>query len=459
MSIRWRLLAAYLLVILAAFGALAFFLGRAVIWGAGLIALVAVLLVTIGFAHSMVGPLRALSDAARRLASGDLDARPRVSGSAEITALCSALNDMASRLKALVREAQEEKKRAYTILEGLGDAVIVSDSAGRITLCNAAAERVFGLGSDRAAGIAVVDATQSHTLDEAFRQVLASGGKAPTEVLVLFPRPRIMEATVTAVAGEPPLGAVAVLRDVTDVRRLEAVRRDFVANASHELQTPITAIKALAETLLAGGKDDAEVAARFLNDLVKQADRLSALVRDLLDLAAIESGADKAEAVSANAGEVAQSVAAQLGALAEQRRIGVEVDVPADVAVPAGGQALARILSNLLDNAIKYTEPGGKAGIRAERRGDSVAITVWDTGIGIPSTDLRHVFERFYRVDKARSRELGGTGLGLSIVRHLAESLGGTVSAQSELGRGSRFTLTLPLSIAAARSETAEPGN
>jgi len=249
---------------------------------------------------------------------------------------------------------------------------------------------------------------------------------------------------VTALATDQPLGAVAILHDVTELRRLEAVRREFVANASHELQTPITAIKAVAEALLGGAKDDPAAAERFLRDLGSQAERLGALVRDLLDLAAIEAGPLPLEIGDVSVAEVARGVAAQLESLSGQRRSAVGLDVPEDLLVRADRAALGRILANLLDNALKYTEPGGRAGVRATRRDDTIAITVWDTGIGIPSRDLPRVFERFYRVDKARSRELGGTGLGLSIVKHLTEALGGEVTAHSQLGKGSEFSVTLP---------------
>jgi two-component system phosphate regulon sensor histidine kinase PhoR len=200
----------------------------------------------------------------------------------------------------------------------------------------------------------------------------------------------------------------------------------------------------MAETLLAGGRADPALTERFLQDLEKQASRLGALVRDLLDLASVEAGVHSHGSGMVAVSEVASGVAEQLRSLAEQRQVAVELDVPADVTVGCDWASLSRILSNLLDNGIKYTEAGGRAGVVAERSGGMVAITVWDTGIGIPSTDLERVFERFYRVDKGRSRELGGTGLGLSIVKHLADACGGSVSVESQLGKGSRFTVVLP---------------
>jgi two-component system phosphate regulon sensor histidine kinase PhoR len=219
-----------------------------------------------------------------------------------------------------------------------------------------------------------------------------------------------------------------------------------VANASHELQTPITAIKAMTETLVSDGRRAPELAERFLPDLEHQADRLGALVRDLLDLAALEAGPVPLERAPVDLAELAEGIAASRQSLSAQRGVSVKIEMPDDMTMISDRSALTRILSNLLDNALKYTEAGGQVGIQACREKEAVAITVWDTGIGIPVADLPRIFERFYRVDKARSRDLGGTGLGLAIVKHLVEALGGEISVESRLGEGSRFTVRLPAS-------------
>jgi two-component system phosphate regulon sensor histidine kinase PhoR len=401
------------------------------------------LLISLAFSKRSLAAIRRLSQAASRLAAGDLDARVSSRGTDEIASLAAAFNDMANEIRLMVRELREEKQKVETIFARMGEAIVVTDPAGRITLCNPAFERVFGVPCEQAHGLTVADATKSNPLDQAFRAAL-EGAQQTAEVRVLFPAQRILEATVTGITDGQTLGAVGILHDVTQLRRLEAVRREFVVNASHELQTPITAIRAMTETLLAGGRADPALTERFLQDLEKQASRLGALVRDLLDLASVEAGVYSHGEGMVAVSEVASSVAEQLRALAEQRQVAVELDVPADVTVGCDWASLSRILSNLLDNAIKYTEAGGRAGVTASRADDVVSVTVWDTGIGIPSTDLERVFERFYRVDKGRSRALGGTGLGLSIVKHLADTLGGRVSVESELGKGSRFTVVLP---------------
>jgi two-component system phosphate regulon sensor histidine kinase PhoR len=401
------------------------------------------LLISLAFSKRSLAAIRRLSQAASRLAAGDLDARVSSRGTDEIASLAAAFNDMANEIRLMVRELREEKQKVETIFARMGEAIVVTDPAGRINLCNPAFERVFGVPCEQAHGLTVADATKSNPLDQAFRAAL-EGAQQTAEVRVLFPAQRILEATVTGITDGQTLGAVGILHDVTQLRRLEAVRREFVVNASHELQTPITAIRAMTETLLAGGRDDPALTERFLQDLERQANRLGALVRDLLDLASVEAGVHSHGSGMVAVSEVASNVAEQLRSLAEQRQVAVELDVPADVTVGCDWASLSRILSNLLDNAIKYTEAGGRAGVTASRADDVVSVTVWDTGIGIPSTDLERVFERFYRVDKGRSRALGGTGLGLSIVKHLADTLGGRVSVESELGKGSRFTVVLP---------------
>lgn len=417
---------------------------RAVVLTAALLAAGLALLLSVRFSLRLGARIRALGQVAERFSRGDFEARVRPQARDEIATVATIFNEMADRLRRSMNELENEKTKLETILEELGEAFIVTDPEARVLRWNQAAARVFGTPAERALGRPVVEATQSHPLDEAFRRAIACNEATTTEVQVLFPQPRILRATVTAVAAEQPLGAVAVLHDITALRRLEAVRREFVANASHELQTPVTAIRALAEALLAGDREDPALAERFLKDLVSQSERLGALVRDLLELAALESGPWPIEREDVSVSEAAQQVVSQAGALAAHHQVSVALEASPDLLVRADRAALHRILANLLDNAIKYTPAGGRVGISAAEENGRVAIAVWDTGIGIPEAALSRVFERFYRVDKARSRELGGTGLGLSIVKHLIELLDGEVRVESKLGQGSRFTVFLP---------------
>lgn len=414
--------------------------------GAAALALGVALLLSAAFSHRVTRSVRKLSRAARRLADGDLAVTVRLRGSRELVALAEVFNETAARLRETIQELRSEKQKIATILQELGEAVLVVDRNGKLSFCNPAAERSFGFRAERVNGLSIVDATLNVELDEAFRKVLATGEEQQVTVQVLFPERRLLEATVTALSATEPLGAVAVLYDATKLRQLEAVRREFVANASHELQTPVTAIKAMSETLLTDGGQDPALAERFLAELERQADRLGVLVKDLFDLSSIESGSLALAPEKIDLGALAAEVSTGLRPLAEQRRVAVKLEVPEELTLQADRAALQRVLTNLLDNALKYTEPGGEAGLQAARQEDQVLITVWDTGLGIPSVDLPRIFERFYRVDKNRSRALGGTGLGLAIVKHLVGALGGEIGVESVLGKGSRFTVTLQVS-------------
>jgi two-component system phosphate regulon sensor histidine kinase PhoR len=257
---------------------------------------------------------------------------------------------------------------------------------------------------------------------------------------------RSLAVRAVRVPGPPPAGTVLVLHDTTELRRLERVRQEFVANVSHELKTPLTVVKAAAETLLDGAADDPEARRLFLGQIGEQADRLTALVHDLLSLARIEGGTETLDLRSVSLEPVVAECLARHAARAEAKRQTLEAAPPSGTAVTAWGdeEAIEQILDNLVDNAVKYTPSGGRIRVRWRAEGNNAVLEVEDTGIGIPEHHLSRVFERFYRVDRARSREMGGTGLGLSIVKHLAQAMGGSVTATSRLGRGSTFVVQLP---------------
>jgi two-component system phosphate regulon sensor histidine kinase PhoR len=252
-------------------------------------------------------------------------------------------------------------------------------------------------------------------------------------------------------AGPPPRGAVLVLHDTSDLRRLERLRQDFVANVSHELKTPLSVIKACVETLQEGAADDARARATFLSSIAEQSERLHTLILDLLSLARIESGVEVFEFKELPVADVVRACLERHRTRAETRKQSLSAEGPDQAAelregicVWADPEALDQILDNLVDNALKYTPEGGRVCVRWAETNAQVCLEVTDTGIGIPAADLNRVFERFYRVDKARSREVGGTGLGLSIVKHLTQAMHGSVRADSTLGEGSTFSICLP---------------
>ena len=339
------------------------------------------------------------------------------------------------------------------------EAVIAVDDRQRVLFANDAAGRLLSFLPEAAVGRPLLEAVRHHSLHQATAEALAAwpgGGRAapgqqngqpPTrrlEITLGTLPPRILSTHVARLPGEPCPGVVVVLDDVTELRRLENLRRDFVANVSHELKTPLSSIKAYAETLLSGALEDKEHRRQFVARIDEQADRLHQLIQDLLSLARIESGVEVHQIVPVPLAELMSECLAHHAPAAEAKQITLSSESPApSVCVAADYEGLREILDNLVDNAIKYTPNGGSVTIGTRHDDGHVLIDVRDTGIGIAAEDQLRVFERFYRVDRARSRELGGTGLGLSIVKHLVQAFGGSVSLNSAPGEGSTFTVRL----------------
>jgi two-component system phosphate regulon sensor histidine kinase PhoR len=264
---------------------------------------------------------------------------------------------------------------------------------------------------------------------------------------------RILSVRGTPLPGRPSAGAVLVFHDMTELRRLERMRQDFVANASHELKTPLASIKAYTETLLDWALHDEAVNVRFLERIDEQVERLNRLILDLLSLARLESGQEVFDHQPLNLLPVLESCVEDHRGRAATKNLTLAFEPgdldPQEALVRADEEAVRQIADNLIDNAIKYTPENGSVRVRCLARWDAIAVEVWDTGIGIPRDDLPRIFERFYRVDKARSRELGGTGLGLSIVKHVVQSIGGKIEVSSRVGSGSKFTVHLPRCVVA----------
>jgi two-component system, OmpR family, phosphate regulon sensor histidine kinase PhoR len=303
-----------------------------------------------------------------------------------------------------------------------------------------------------AAGRRLWEVVRQRALQDVVRRALAEPKPCQQELSWNGPGVKSLTVHAARLPGSPPRGAVLVLHDTTELRRLERLRQDFVANVSHELKTPLSVIKACVETLLDGAADDPEHRGPFLQRIAEQGDRLHALILDLLSLARIESGAEAFEQQAVPLGPAVAACLERHRARAGAKNQRLEaVPAPAaagpaaeDAAAWADEEAVGQILDNLVDNALKYTPPGGRIQVRWRADDRHVRLEVEDTGIGIPESDLPRIFERFYRVDKARSREMGGTGLGLSIVKHLVQAMGGSVWATSRVGQGTTFTVRLP---------------
>jgi two-component system, OmpR family, phosphate regulon sensor histidine kinase PhoR len=386
-----------------------------------------------------------LKEFSRRVAEGDFRPLPGDGSGDALEALGTSLNQTAARLDGTIRTLTEERNLSSAILGSMVEGVAVVNGAERLVFANPGFAGILGIDVPPKSGSALVEIVRQSELIEAVREVLRGEARVEAEVVTGTLRQHFFAATVARVTAGKTSGAVIVLHDITDLRKLERVRRDFVANVSHEFKTPLTAIQGFAETLLAGALEDAQNRGRFLEIIVEHSRRLARLTDDLLKLSKMD--ADRLELEISDT-SVAQFVATCLETAqrrAAEKQLEIIVEVPEGLPdIAADRRRLAEVLQNLLDNAIQYTLPGGQITLSAVQEGREVVFTVSDTGIGIPKADQPRIFERFYRVDVARSREVGGTGLGLAIAKHLVEVHGGRLWVDSEIGQGSQFHFSVP---------------
>ncbi len=408
----------------------------------GLATLAAVLAVLL--ARALGGPLARLARAAGRLAKTIAPERAETDGPPGPDGLAMELAMLASRLRDRLDELTEERDRAGQILDALEDGVLLLDGAGRLLVANPVARSWFALADDFRAGLPARRVLGVPRVAELAEEAVGKQAPVAGTVTVVFPEPRTLSARAFPLADRGPTGRIVVtLTDITQQRRVEVLRRDFVVNASHELKTPVAAVRALSETLLSALADDPATARRFAIRIAWEAERLDHLVRDLLDLSKVERGMLAVEPV--DLATLTKEVLGSYADRAEERRIKLRQEIAPATSMRGDRAQLGLLLSNLIDNALRYTASQGTVRIRLDTCESKVTFQVADTGRGIPASELPRIFERFYRVDKARDRQSGGTGLGLAIVRHVAESHGGTVQVESELGQGSTFTVTLPV--------------
>jgi two-component system phosphate regulon sensor histidine kinase PhoR len=371
----------------------------------------------------------------------------------QLGALNWALGRMARQTGALVERGKLEAERQEAILASMVEGVLAVDDRLHITFCNRALARLAG-GRMPASGTPLMELIRDAALQETLSEVIRTGKPAKRRLQIppashgrsfeLQAAPLGAPSALRARPGDTP-GAIAILHDITDLERLETIRNDFVANVSHEFRTPLAAISGYAETLLDGGMEDAKHNRRFLEIISSNAVRLSDIAADLLTLSELQTGAGPKETGKVSIAEAIENALSTVAAEAALRGVSLERGAIDDLSVLGSRYRLEQALVNLLANAVKFNRRGGSVRAETRRNGTQVGILISDTGVGIPSSDLPRVFERFYRVDKARSREVGGTGLGLSIVKHIVERMNGSISASSELGKGSVFTITLPV--------------
>jgi two-component system phosphate regulon sensor histidine kinase PhoR len=383
---------------------------------------------------------------AKSIAMGNFSRKIRVHTKDEIEDLAHAFNNMAKQIRMRIEEVTANKLRLEAILHSMFDGVMVVDNRGMILMINNTLKRMLHI-EEPISGKKPIEVIRNVDIQNIVDMIIVQKkGLMSQELSLILPEEKILMIHATPVVREDETdGAVLVFHDITDLKHLEAVRRDFVANVSHELRTPLSTIKGYAETLLDGAINDPENAHEFVKIMYDDANRLALLVNDLLDLSKIESGKFTLNIEPLSLKPLVENVLSGLQKNADQKEIDVSVHIDDSLSkVKADDSRIAQVLLNLIDNAIKYTPEGGAVRIEAIEKHDCVMVDISDTGIGIPEKDLPRIFERFYRVDKGRSRKMGGTGLGLSIVKHIVQSHGGTVFVESTVGKGSTFSFTIP---------------
>jgi two-component system phosphate regulon sensor histidine kinase PhoR len=391
-------------------------------------------------------PLRMMDYAARRYAGGDLDFRFSISEPEEVRSLAETLNAMAAQLRTRIDVISGQRNELETILSSMIEGVLLIDEDGTIRNANNAATKLFGLRRESVEGQTLIGALRNSELDRLFQEVIEEGRIVERSVTVYSQRLTHLQVhgTLVSSASGDTAGVLLVLNDITRLKTLENVRKDFVANVSHELKTPITSIKGFIETLIDGAAEDPRSLSEFLHIILNQTNRLNAIIEDLLTLSRLERDNLPVELSEIDVYGLCQRAIDACSSQASQRDVRVHLERDRQDAIVASPSLLEQAVVNLIDNAVKYSDPKSEVSVCPRVDDEEVSIAVVDHGIGIPESEQPRIFERFYRVDKARSRDLGGTGLGLSIVKHICRAHGGEVALTSTPGGGSTFTIRLP---------------
>lgn len=435
---------------------------RNLLW-VGLTGCLAVAAVSLIASRWISRPLEVVRAGAERFARGELLHRLPALGVEEIAAVADALNLMARQLQERIETIQRQQNEHEAMLMSMNEGVLAVDLRAAIISLNRTCAELLEVDPDKAAGRLLHETIRRAELLGFVEAALASDEPLEADLELCGAVRRLLRVQGTSLYGaqRQKIGALLVMHDVTRLRQLEEMRREFVANVSHELRTPITSIKGFVETLLDGAWDDRANAERFLKIIHRQVDRLDAIIGDLLALSRVEKGSEeqRIQFASESVRDVLAAALDMCQTKAFDKRIAIRLDCPADLRAEINASLLEQAVMNLLDNAVKYSEPDSLIEAAACCEGENLVIRVTDRGCGIEAEHLPRLFERFYRVDKARSRELGGTGLGLAIVKHIALAHRGSVTVQSALGKGAQFTIRLPLTSRRADSPISNPGN
>ncbi|OWA34597.1 PAS domain-containing sensor histidine kinase [Saccharibacillus sp. O16] len=410
-------------------------------------------LISYRIARGLTRPIEHIMETANRISKLDYDARVGSMGRDEIGQLGASIDNMADSLQTQMHTIRDNESLLQNVLDNMTGGIIMIDENEKIGLVNRQAERMLGVRADRIVGRSYTELKRFYDLTKFIREGLQHKARTHDELSLFVPEEKLiaLDGVPMTIQDDSYHGMLFLFQDVSDIRRLERMRSEFVANVSHELKTPVAAVQGFAETLLAGGVKDEETARSFLKIIYDEGDRLNRLIGDILDLSKIESRRIQLDYAPVHMLTLFQSVSKVLEGAAEQKRIEIRLDVPEELFIEADEDRLRQIFINLVGNGVSYTPEGGRIIIKAdefmdeEYESERIRFSVSDNGIGIPKKDLPRIFERFYRVDKARSRSSGGTGLGLSIVKHLVELHRGTISVESEVGSGSTFMVELPV--------------
>jgi len=419
---------------------------RTRLWLWSLLILLLAAVVALLISRSYTDRIERLREFSVRVAEGDFRPLPGDGKDDTLESLGVSLNQTAQRLDRTIRTLTEERNLSAAILGSMVEGVAVVNGVERLVFANPGFAQILDLDVPPVSGSSLLEVVRQTELIEAVRRVLAGEPRVEAEIVTGTLRQHYFAATVASVRAGETSGAVIVLHDITELRKLERVRRDFVANVSHEFRTPLTAIQGFSETLLAGAVNDPNNRDRFLGIILEHSRRLARLTEDLLRLSEMDAERLELEVRRLAVSQLVESCYETAQRRAAEKGLTLSLQLPGRLPDVAGdSRRLQEVLQNLLDNAIQYTLPGGKIVLSAEAKNDEVIFTVADTGIGIPRSDQPRIFERFYRVDAARSREAGGTGLGLSIAKHLIEVHGGRIWVESEVGEGSQFHFSIPV--------------
>lgn len=395
--------------------------------------------------ENIVKPINRIISSTRRFSSGDFTHKIVVYSRDEVGELSGALNKMAQDIEEKISEINRQNQHLKAMLNSMIEGVVVLDRATKVISINPTVEKIFNVSKENCEGRLFLEAIRNTDISEIVNEVIKNGEFISKELALVWPVNKVFEVNISPVFEKDSVsGCLIVIHDITEVRKLETMRRDFVANVSHELKTPLTSIKGFVETLLEGALEDKENSRHFLEIIRNHAERLDSLIDDLLDLSKIESRQVKLDFSQVNLQKLCSEVISGFKSQLKKKNIEASSMIADSLVATADKGKLHQVLVNLIGNAVKFNKESGFIKVSVQDNHDSIKVFIEDSGLGIPEKDLKRIFERFYRVDKARSRDLGGTGLGLSIVKHIIELHGGTVGVESVEGLGSKFWFTLP---------------